>query len=388
MKMILLFLISLFLIAPSCKDKATSPATDSGHQNNVQMVEAFPNLQSERPVDFQNAGDDSKRVFVVEQRGIISVFENKKDVKAKSVFLDITKKVDDSDNEEGLLGLAFHPDYAVNGYFYLNYTVSSSETVISRFKVSAADPNKADPDSELILLRFNQPYGNHNGGQVAFGPDGYLYISTGDGGSGGDPKGNGQNLKAYLGKILRIDVNNPGIGKNYGIPADNPFISNSNAIPEIYAYGMRNPWRMSFDTETGKLWCGDVGQNAFEEIDIIEKGGNYGWNDMEGLHTYKSGKNSPDYKAPVLELPQSGGDKSITGGHVYRGTKIPTLKGKYIFADYVSGRIYAITEDTEGKFSNELLLDQDQNIAAFGVDEKNEIYICAFDGKIYTLALE
>ena len=393
MKLIALLLAGIISGAPSCQksaDKPTQENPDNGINEPVpgkdpELVQAFPALRFQRPVDLTAPADGTNRIFVVEQEGLISVFENNENVENKTLFLDIKSRVDDNNNEEGLLGLSFHPDYKNNGYFYVNYTVSSSETVISRFKVSASDPNKADPASELILLRFDQPYGNHNGGQVAFGPDGYLYISTGDGGSGGDPKRNGQNPKTLLGAILRIDVDNPASNKNYGIPADNPFADGQNGRPEVYAFGLRNPWRFSFDKETGRLWVGDVGQNAYEEIDIVEKGKNYGWNQMEGLHTYNSGQNSSDYVAPVLEIPQSTGDKSITGGYVYRGKASPGLTGQYIFADYVSGRIYGLKEQQDGSFQNKTLLDTRLNISSFGLDENRELYLCAFDGKIYKL---
>ncbi|AWV99701.1 PQQ-dependent sugar dehydrogenase [Arcticibacterium luteifluviistationis] len=384
MKTLFLLISSVFYFAPSCSD-STQKNIDLDSNEELKMVVAFDNLEFTRPVDFQSPKDGTNRIFVVEQEGIISVFENKPEVKEKSIFLDISDQVDDESNEEGLLGLAFHPKFKENGFFYLNYTVSSSETYISRFTVDSSNPSKANPNSELILLKYDQPYGNHNGGQVIFGPDGFLYISVGDGGSGGDPKGNGQNAGTLLGSILRIDVDKPENGKNYGIPQDNPFVNSTSKRKEIFAYGLRNPWRISFDTETGRLWCADVGQNAYEEVDIIIKGGNYGWNEMEGLHTYKSGSNSPDYIAPVLEIAQSTGDKSITGGFAYRGTLLPTLVGKYIFADYVSGRIYALSENADGTFTNEILMDQYQNISAFGIDQDNELYICAFDGKIYTL---
>ncbi len=393
MKYILVLCAAFICVAPSCrKNQETPDQQNPDGENNeppagksIELKDAFPSLKFTRPVDLQAPSDGTNRIFVVEQEGLISVFENKEEVAAKKLFLDIKSRVDDNNNEEGLLGLAFHPDYKTNGYFYVNYTVSSSETVISRFKVSATDPNSADPNSELIILRFDQPFGNHNGGQVAFGPDGFLYIATGDGGSGGDPRGNGQNPKTLLGAILRIDVNKTQGGKNYAIPADNPFADGKNGSPEVYAYGLRNPWRMSFDEETGKLWAADVGQNAYEEIDLIEKGKNYGWNKMEGLHTYGSGQNSPDFTAPVLEISQSTGDKSITGGYVYRGKAIPSLAGDYIFADFVSGRIYNLKENSNGTFTNHTLLTTRLNISSFGQDENKELYICAFDGKIYIL---
>lgn len=385
MKNILLLFSIVLSAAASCNNKPIEEYPENNPEGQIQLVEAFPNLSFTRPVDFQSPKDGSNRIYVVEQEGIISSFQNEESAREKKEFLDIRSRVDDNHNEEGLLGLAFHPNFKENGYFYVNYTSSDSETLVSRFTVSSSDPTKAEPGSELVLLRFDQPYGNHNGGQVAFGPDGYLYISTGDGGSGGDPKGNGQNLNSLLGAILRIDVDQASGSKNYGIPADNPFINRSMAMPEIYAYGLRNPWRMSFDPANGRLWAADVGQNAYEEVDIIEAGKNYGWNEMEGLHTYKSGKNSPEYVAPVLEISQDTGDKSITGGYVYRGKSAPSLTGKYIFADYVSGRIYALSENSDGTFSNQTLMDTRLNISSFGLDQNNELFICAFDGKVYKL---
>src|SRR5688500_4608219 len=239
-----LFLI--FLLFAFCSDTARE---NGNGQAAHKAVVAFPNLSFTRPVDLQHAGDNSNRIFVVEQAGIISVFPNDPEVSEKKDFLDIREKVDDQGNEEGLLGLAFHPDYETNGYFYVNYTAANpNRTVISRFKVSAANTSEADAASETILLTFEQPYSNHNGGQVSFGPDGYLYIAVGDGGSGGDPHDNGQNRSTLLGSILRIDVNKAENGRAYGIPADNPFSKNNNGYrEEIYAYGLRNPWRFSFD---------------------------------------------------------------------------------------------------------------------------------------------
>jgi len=383
--MYLIKLISfLFLFATGCEEKivVNSKTDDNVKPKPIQIVEAFPNLLFERPVDLQSAHDGSNRVFVVEQEGVVSVFENTSGVSSKNTFLDISDAVDDKGNEEGLLGIAFHPNFKNNGFFYLNYTVSSSETLISRFSVSAPNPNMADSSSELVLLRFDQPYGNHNGGQVAFGPDGFLYISVGDGGSGGDPKLNGQNPETLLGSILRIDVDKVQNGLNYGIPEDNPFVNHPTNKKEIYAYGLRNPWRLSFDSETKQLWCADVGQNAYEEVDIIEKGANYGWNEMEGLHAFKSGKDSNAFAKPVLEIAQSTGDKSITGGFVYRGASAKNLMGQYIFADYVSGRIYGLSKDG-GSYKNATLIDTDLNISAFGTDDSQELYLCAFDGKIY-----
>ena len=366
----------------------------SGHEKQTeqeatyQVKSAFPKLSFTRPVDLQHSNDNSNRLFVVEQEGLISVFKNEASVSAKKTFLDIRSKVEDSGNEEGLLGLAFHPQYKTNGYFYVNYTANNPDrTVISRFKVSAANPDVADPASEVVLLTYDQPYSNHNGGQVSFGPDGYLYIAVGDGGSGGDPQGHGQNLKTLLATILRIDVNKQEGGKKYAIPTDNPFAGNKSGYKEeIYAYGLRNPWRLSFDPVTKQLWTGDVGQNYYEEIDIIEKGGNYGWNIMEGKHCFepKRNCNQQGLKFPVWEYPRNEG-VSITGGFVYRGPSLPALTGEYIYADYGSGKIWSLDVSNISNPINTLLLESDLNISSFGIDPKNELYICAFDGKIYKI---
>ncbi len=359
-----------------------------------QLENAFPNLAFTQPVDFQTAGNESGRNFVVEKQGIIRVFENNPQVNSSGVFLDIRDRVDDAGSEKGLLGLAFHPDYDTNGYFYVNYTANQPDrTVISRFSVSAADSNVAVPDSEYIILEFNQPYGNHNGGQVAFGPlDGYLYISVGDGGLYGDPDCNAQNLQTFLGSILRIDVDSETGTTRYAIPADNPFYGNSSGYrEEIYAYGLRNPWRFSFDEPTQRLWAGDVGQGDWEEIDLIESGGNYGWSIFEGLHCYNSSWSctppcdSSGLIMPVWEYSHSVGG-SITGGYVYRGSQVPELTGRYIYADYISGRIWALTYQQNQPPDNSLLIDTNLGIASFGTDSAGELYICAFDGHIYKFA--
>lgn len=380
----LFYLTFLFLWSFACQD---DPGQLVGQDSmaEIQLNEAFSNLSFQRPVDLQSAKDQTNRLFVVEQRGVISVFENEKEA-SKSTFLDISARVDDKGNEEGLLGLAFHPDYQSNGYFFVNYTANRPDrTVISRFKVDPSDANQALPDSEEILLEFDQPHSNHNGGQVAFGPDGYLYIAVGDGGSGGDPHGHGQNLKSLLATILRIDVNQRSSGKPYSIPSDNPFVGNTDgSLEEIFAFGLRNPWRMSFDSQTGDLWAGDVGQNAFEEIDLIEKGGNYGWNTMEALHCFESSNcDQSGLIDPVWEYSQSNGDRSVTGGFVYRGAAIPELQGKYIYADYVSGRIWTLEGTNTTNATNTLLMDTNLGIAAFGVDAEQELYVCAFNDKIY-----
>lgn len=378
----LIFLLFAFCSDTSREDDGQAPA------QTYKTVVAFPQLSFTRPVDLQSPADNTNRIFVVEQAGVISVFPNDKATSAKKTFLDIRDQVDDQGNEEGLLGLAFHPDYKTNGYFYVNYTAANpNRTVISRLKVSSGNRDLADPTSELELLTFEQPYSNHNGGQVSFGPDGFLYIAVGDGGSGGDPQDNGQNRATLLGTILRIDVNKQDNGKAYGIPADNPFANNNNGYrEEIYAYGLRNPWRFSFDSDNGRLWTGDVGQNAYEEIDIIEKGGNYGWNTMEGNHCFepKSGCDRTGLKLPIHEYDRDAGI-SVTGGFVYRGPTLTGLEGKYIYADYATRRIWALDHSNISKPVNTLLLEADFNISSFGIDQNEELYLCGFDGKIHKL---
>ncbi len=285
--LISLSVIVIFFILPtesSQEDELPNLSRDGNEQEEIPIhkmsVEvAFPNISFNRMVFLTHAGDGSGSLFLVLQEGQIIVFQNNDDVESLTVFLDIRDRVDDSENEEGLLGLAFDPHYESNGYFYVHYTASSpSRSIISRFSVTVDDQQKADIESELVILQINQPFDNHNGGHIAFGPDGYLYIGLGDGGNGGDPHGNGQNNETLLGTILRIDVSDSSEQKKYGIPPDNPFAGLKYEKNEIWAYGLRNPWRFSFDEETGLLWVGDVGQNKFEEIDIVEKGGNYGWN--------------------------------------------------------------------------------------------------------------
>ncbi|MBM3898009.1 MAG: PQQ-dependent sugar dehydrogenase [Thaumarchaeota archaeon] len=348
---------------------------------------AFQNLFHERMVYVTHAGDGSNRLFVLLQRGLILVFPNQADVKSAEVFLDIFDKVNSAGNEEGLLGLAFDPNFTSNGYFYVHYTANPPRrSVISRFSVSD-DPNKANKASELILLEVSQPYSNHNGGQLAFGPDGYLYIGLGDGGSGGDPHDNGQSRASLLGKILRIDVSKSSQNERYRLPPDNPFVSEQNMKGEIWAYGLRNPWRFSFDKVTGLFWVADVGQNNYEEVNIIEKGGNYGWNKMEGAHCYPpsvTNCNKEGLRMPIAEYNHDEGC-SITGGYVYRGTKLKMLYGAYIYGDYCSGRIWALRHDGSKVTESFLLIDSNLTISSFGEDEAGELYILSFDGKIYSL---
>jgi len=373
-------------LTSGCEDNSNAPIFSGPDGDSLQIVEAFPLLDFNRPVDLQNNGDAN--LFVVEQRGVVQVFRSDPDTENTNIFLDITSVVDDRDKEEGLLGLAFHPDYSQNRYFYTNYTTSSGTTRISRFEVDAQNPLVAAPSSELVLLEFTQPFGNHNGGQLAFGPDGYLYIAVGDGGSGGDPQGHGQNTSTLLGSILRIDVDNPSGNLNYGIPTDNPFAGNqSGAREEIFAYGLRNPWRMSFDIETGLLWTGDVGQNEFEEIDIIENGGNYGWRIMEAFDCFQSANcDQSGLIKPYYHYKNDNINASITGGIVYRSS-IVSLTGWYVYADYASGRIWAL-ESVSTTPENLLLFDSNLRITSFGRDNLGEVYFCSHGGKIYKFSVE
>ena len=358
------------------------------HKMSVEV--AFPNISFNRMVFLTHAGDGSGYLFLVLQEGQIIVFQNNDDVESLIVFLDIRDRVDDSENEEGLLGLAFDPHYESNGYFYVHYTASSpARSIISRFSVTVDDQQKADIESELVILQINQPYDNHNGGHIAFGPDGYLYIGLGDGGNGGDPHGNGQNNRTLLGTILRIDVSDSSEQKKYGIPPDNPFAGLKYEKNEIWAYGLRNPWRFSFDEETGLLWVGDVGQNKFEEIDIVEKGGNYGWNVLEGFHCHPDSTSSCDseeFEAPIVEYDRDEGC-SVTGGYVYRGSIFNFLYGSYIYGDFCSGLIWALNYDGTKIVDVTILVDSDLIISSFGEDEEGELYILSFDNKIYRLKL-
>ena len=340
------------------------------------LENAFPDLTFSLPVFLTNAADSSDRIFVVEQSGRIKVFQNSSSVQSSKIFLDISDEVA-SGGERGLLGLAFHPDYKNNGIFFVDYTIPNPlRTRISKFQVSSS-PDSAIKNSEVVLLTINQPYTNHNGGWIGFGSDGYLYISVGDGGSGGDPDTNAQNITRLLGKILRIDVDHQDEGLQYAIPADNPFVdSTGNVKKEIYAWGLRNPWRQSFDPETGWLWCADVGQGSWEEIDIIQNGRNYGWRCYEGNHEYNTGGcNYPEYTFPIWEYDHNSGRCSITGGYVYHGSNVPDLTGKYIYADYCSGTIWALSYDGSNPATNKTLLTAPSSVVSFGVDENQELYI-------------
>jgi glucose/arabinose dehydrogenase len=368
-------------VEPNDNNTTTPPAALGSYT----IAKAFPNLPVlDNPVELTAPDDGTNRIFVVSQKGIISEFANTADVSTKNVFLDISAKVNFG-GEMGLLGLAFSPDYKTNGYFYVNYVRKSPslETVIARYKVSASNPNVADPASEEILLTYAQPFENHKGGKLAFGNDKYLYIAAGDGGSAGDPNKNGQNRAALLGKILRIDVSKAG---KYTIPDDNPFKGNTNGHKEeIYAYGMRNPWRFSFDRTTGFLWAADVGQGQVEEIDIIEKGGNYGWNVMEGNICYNATTcDQTGLQLPIWSYGRTLG-ASITGGYVSRDKNLPGLAGRYVYGDYVSGNVWALASSGKTAVSNDLIGKVTANtLSSFGEDSNSNLYILNYtEGKIY-----
>lgn len=337
------------------------------------VLQALVKYQFSKPIFLTASPDDTNRLFGVEQDGRILIV--KEDTVLPTPFLDIGEKLS-TGGERGLLGLAFHPRFFENGRLFVNYTRKEDRaTVIAEYHVSSKNPNQTAQE-ETILLIIPQPYGNHNGGMIAFGPDHYLYIGMGDGGSGGDPDNYAQNTNELLGKFLRIDVDQP---RPYGIPSDNPLVE-GRGQPEIFAWGLRNPWRFSFDRETGDLWAGDVGQNKWEEIDVIQKGKNYGWRFLEGTHCFNPGsqcRKGNNFVDPVTEYAHSSGRCSVTGGYVYRGTRIAALQGTYVFGDFCSGEIWGFQE---GK--TQRLLATDLQIASFGEDRDGELYVVGYGGEI------
>lgn len=363
----------------------------------VTAQRAFKKFKPYRPIVITNFGDGSNRLVVAEQTGKIYAVKAGEDVEQPALFANLEPKIEykDKENEEGLLGLAFHPKYKENGQFFVYYTAkytgkpgAKRESVLSRFKVSKDDPNKADAEFEQELLRIPQPYWNHNGGTICFGPDGMLYIGLGDGGAGNDPHGNGQKMDTILGKILRIDVDHHDKGLAYAIPKDNPFVGKEGARGEIWNAGLRNVWRMSFDRKTGDFWVADVGQNLWEEINIVKKGDNLGWNIRESRHGFNppTAPARPDLLEPIWEYHHDIG-KSITGGHVYRGPTSRNLIGKYLYADYVTGKLWALDYDAEAKQvkANYILSCVDQNppVMTFGEAEDGEVYFATTFGFIY-----
>ena len=337
-----------------------------------------------KPVGLTNAGDGSGRVFVIEQPGIIRIIQD--GVLVPDPFLDIRYRIGSDGSEQGLLGLAFHPNYAQNGFFYVNYTNLNGDTIIARFQVSPDNQNFANPSSELQLLQVDQPFANHNGGEVAFGPDGYLYLGLGDGGAAGDPQHNGQSLITLLGKILRIDVDK---AEPFTIPPDNPFF-NGGGQPEIWAYGLRNPWRFSFDRLTGDLYIADVGQNSWEEINFLPSGSsvgaNFGWNFFEGSYPYQGiPPAGASFVPPIAEYAHDQGC-SVTGGYVYRGSMLPELQGIYFYADYCTGTVWGLQQIEAGQWQSVELFENTGRISSFGEDEAGELYLVDHSGNIYKLS--
>jgi len=376
--------------APTLPAPAQVTATIQPSPEPVVQVTAFPDpdLYSwsvfasglDRPLFLTHAGDQSGRIFVIEKIGRILIYQD--GIQMDEPFLDIVQLVNSRDSERGLLGLAFHPDYAENGQFFINYTDLNGNTVVARHQVSD-DANRADPNSQEVLLNIGQPYGNHNGGMIAFGPDGYLYIGMGDGGSAGDPQGNAQNPNTLLGKMLRIDVDS---GTPYSIPAGNA----PGGLPEIWALGLRNPWRFSFDRLTGDLLIGDVGQNQWEEINILPAGLpggiNLGWDYYEATHAYESTPaEGYNFIFPVIEYQHSGGNCSVTGGYTYRGMQFPDWQGVYLYGDYCSGTVWGAITGADGEWQTTQLFKIQAAIASFGEDESGELYILDLSGRILKL---
>lgn len=361
-----------------------TPTPSPNPTPSAQIVRVLPNLTFNAPVDLQNCGDS--RLFVVEQPGRILSFTNTPGV-TPTVFLDIRSKVKYG-GEQGLLSMAFHPNFQQNGVFFVHYSEKTNgNTTIARYRLLQSDPTVADPASEEILLSAVQPFANHNGGQIAFGPDGYLYIGLGDGGSGGDPLGNGQKRTTLLGKILRIDVDHTQGALAYAIPPTNPFAGNSSGFKEeIYAYGLRNPWKSSFDSATGDYWVADVGQNAHEEVDLVTKGSNYGWNTMEGDFCYNASTcDQTGLTLPVIDYSHDFG-QSITGGYVYRGTANPSLVGRYFYGDFISGKIWSL-KMTGGSADSTLMFRTSYMVSTFGVDNNKELYFFDYaSGALFTFA--
>ena len=347
----------------------------------VRIEVAFERLRFRRPLYVCHPGDGTDRLFVIEQDGRIFAFENKPDVVATQEVLDIRPRVYRGHNEEGLLGMAFHPKFKTNRRVYLHYSMKSPRRGrVSEFRMDEKR-QRILPKTERVILEQRQPWGNHNGGCLKFGPDGYLYISFGDGGAAGDPHNNGQNLKTWLATILRIDVDRK---KPYAVPRSNPFVRRQSVKREIWAYGLRNVWRFSFDRELGTLWAGDVGQNLWEEIDVIEKGGNYGWRIKEGSHPFRRGRTKGRLIDPVVEH-HSREARSITGGYVYRGRKILGLVGAYVYADYVTHHVWALRWDGK-RVTEHKRIGRGRFVASFGEDRDGEIHLACFDGRIYRLA--
>ena len=371
--------------SPTATTTPATPVTAADLANvQIGLTPIFKGLN--QPLYLTDAGDGSGDIYIVEKGGTILVAQN--DQIQSPPFLDITSRVKSTGSEQGLLGLAFDPSFASNGYFYVDYIDTNGNTVIGRF-TAASDHKTVDPNSFKQLLGIQQPFSNHNGGQLLFGPDGMLWIGVGDGGSAGDPNGNAQNPSTLLGSILRIDVDH---GDPYAIPSDNPFANGQNGKPEVWAYGLRNPWRFSFDRATQDLYIGDVGQANWEEIDFVpatpKPGLNFGWNIMEGLHCYSPSSNcdKSGLTLPVTEYSHASGNCSVTGGYAYHGSQFASIEGVYFFGDYCSGTIWALTKDATGNWTKTEVLQGPGGLSSFGQDGTGELYVCNLGtGTVYHL---
>ncbi len=356
------------------------------------LEQVFVGADIERPTLLTHAGDGSGRIFVMSQLGKIVVFQPEGTTAVNPVvFLDLSDRVVVR-SEQGMIGLAFDPDFSENGHIYVHYSVDPPRRgVISRFAVDADDPSRVDLTSELILFEIPQPFINHNGGTLAFGPDGFLYIGLGDGGGGGDPFDNAQDPTTLLGSVLRVDVRNSSADRPFEIPPDNPFASGEHGRPEVWAFGLRNPWRFSFDRATGDLWLADVGQNAWEEVNVVTKGGNYGWGVMEAKRCYPLNDLSCDQDGltgPIVDYTHADGC-SVIGGYVYRGDRLPKLDGTYLYGDFCSGKLLGVRYDETGVTDHVLLAETGLQLSSFGEDESGEVYLLDYrDGGIFRLASE
>ncbi len=348
-----------------------------------EVERAYPKLTFEQPLFLTH---QNNMIYIVEKTGKIKFFSNDPNASETKVFIDLSSRIDKRANEKGLLGFAFHPNFEENGQFFVYYTNRES-SVIARYTRDTENSEVGNFDSEEILLTYAQPYDNHNGGHIAFGPDGFLYIASGDGGSGGDPQNNAQNKASLLGKILRIDVDQTSGDKAYGIPSDNPFTGNSDGYKEeIFAYGLRNPWRFNFDIKRNLLIAADVGQDKVEEINLIVAGGNYGWNVLEGTESYKSNQaiDKATLIAPIWTYSHPTGE-SITGGYTYYGNETPSLYGTYLYADFITGRIWGLWIDVENVAQSFELFNSDLMVSSFGIAPENEVIIIDYRGGLYKL---
>jgi len=388
-KLSIIVTLLLLMIAPALAQEATEEpviSRDTAPSSaNIQLTPVVSGLT--RPLYVTNAGDGSNRLFLLEQGGIIWVIED--GTKLDQPFLDVSDLVSQSAlgggySEQGLLGIAFHPDYETNGYFFINYTDRSGNTVVARYNVSLSNPSIADAGSAQTIFEISQPFANHNGGHMEFGPDGYLYISLGDGGSANDPLGAGQNPALLLGTLLRLDIDGE---LPYEIPEDNPFVGDDTGADEVWAYGLRNVWRFSFDAETGDMYLADVGQNQWEEVNFQPAdstgGENYGWNVWEATHSFAGGT-AEGHVLPFTEYNHSVGC-SVTGGYVYRGEAIPELEAVYLFSDYCSGRVWASYRDANMQWNTNEFLQTGMQVSSFGTDEANELYLIDYSGVLYRI---